>query len=176
MTTPPPVDPIVGLDPNDLPALLRRVAELQAQGNAASAGGAVFQASVYANRDVIGRDLYQVIVQAAPTGMGDSQARELIVHYLRAQVLPLATLKLGEIDPGLDTAQHSALQLRDVYVPLNTSHRLPQGATLARPQARAAGKRSRKSADPGEPGQFVPATATNSVPSAPWRRWPSTAA
>ena len=82
MTIPPPIDP------NDLPALLRRVAELQAQGSVATAGGAVFQGSVHASRDVIGGSLVKVIVQAAPAGMGESQAHDLIVHYLHALVLP----------------------------------------------------------------------------------------
>ena len=117
-------------DPDDLDSLRRRVAELEAQlhpaKTVATAGGAAVNGNVNAGGHFIGRDFIQTIQQVLAPGDDPAQAEAIVGHYMHAQAMALAGLKLSEIDPTLDRSQRSPLQLADVYVPLNTTHRLPE--------------------------------------------------
>ena len=125
---------------DEIEVLKRRIAELEAQqapqaGPAASLGtparvktdgGAVVGNSVrMANGHFIGRDYNVQLTQIVQPGESQADAEQVVAAYLRHLAMELSALRLGEID-GLDHGQREALQLRDVYVPLNTTLRINQ--------------------------------------------------
>jgi formylglycine-generating enzyme required for sulfatase activity len=135
-------------DPNDIEALRRRIAELEAgqlaavdgsgtttSGDGAGAtiateGGASIQGSVEAGGHVIGRDFIQYVTQIIHDGDDADEAKSVIALYLYALVADLAGLMLGEIDVSATQTKREPLQLADVYVPLDTHLRLPQEMKL----------------------------------------------
>lgn len=138
------MDPLP-LDPNDIDALLRRVAELKAAQQAQATGtevagtsvatqeGALILGSVTAGGHVIGHDFIQIIVLCTASPKEAEDAKAAIAGYLDAMCKDLAGLRLGEIDgTGVDTSnqKRKPLELGDVYVPLNTSLEIPARATL----------------------------------------------
>ena len=64
-------------------------------------------------------------------GEDPEEAKSVIALYLHALVTDLAGLKLGEIDTSADQTRQTPLQLADIYVPLDTTLRIPKDATLA---------------------------------------------
>lgn len=181
------------IDPNDIEALQRRVAELQAEQIAAqqaqtagergvstaatsgtvntgtqtneTLGGAVIQGSVQVrNGHFIGRDFVQIVTHVSQTGENPEEAKSVIAEYLHALAADLAGLKLGEIDASADQTRQTPLQLADLYVPLDTTLRIPKGEALWSWLSRERG-RQLDEVDPQRETQQVP----------PWRRWPSIA-
>ena len=146
-------------DPTEVEALHRQIAELQARlaaaqvanapsghvvrlegdnsspintGTAVATEGGAFVDGAVAVRNghFIGRDLVQYITQIIQGGEDPEEAKAVIALYLHALVADLAGLKLGEIDSSIDQARREPLQLADIYVPLDTTHRIPEGQTL----------------------------------------------
>lgn len=131
-------------EPTNIEALHRQIAELQAQlataegaasagvQNITTGGGAAVQGPVEVNGGhFIGRDFLQFITTIVKSGEDPEEAKSVIAHYLGALAADLAGLKLGEIDTSVDQTKMSPLELADIYVPLDTTLRIPQGATLA---------------------------------------------
>jgi HrpA-like RNA helicase len=134
----------------DIETLQRKIAELEAQvaslqktdeshpnptEQAASQavntqGGTNFAGPVTAARDVIGRDLVYIITQIIHSGEDPEEAKSVIAAYLQALAADLAGLKLSEIDIAADQTRKPPLQLADVYVPLNTTLRIPKEQSL----------------------------------------------
>ncbi|GAA4784149.1 SUMF1/EgtB/PvdO family nonheme iron enzyme [Lysobacter hankyongensis] len=128
-------------DPKDeIEALKRRIAELEAL-QAAQAdpeqstriktdGGAAIGGGVrVANGHFIGRDYVASVTHIVQSGESQADAEHVVGAYLQLLTTELSTLHLGEID-GRDHGQREALQLRDVYVPLNTTLRINAGYDL----------------------------------------------
>jgi formylglycine-generating enzyme required for sulfatase activity len=129
----------------EIEALERRLAELKAAraaraGTAVSHstqvdtdGGAVVGNGVRVkNGHFIGRDYIGQLTQIVQAGEDKAHVENLIALYLHALSHTLAGLRLGEIDSKLESSGRDALQLSDVYVPLNTTLRVDQKKTLAR--------------------------------------------
>ncbi len=135
-------------DPDDIEAMEREMAELQARIAAAKqaqlqGSGAINQGSGTALgerainiegpnpgiansgtlRDgyAIGRDLFQIITQITYSGEDPEEAKSVIAHYLHALANDLAGLKLGDIDTSAAKPGQSPLELADIYVPLDTT-------------------------------------------------------
>ena len=149
------------IDPNDIEALQRQLAELQAKLAAAqqaqaagergastgansgtqtieTQGGAAVQGAVQVrNGHFIGRDFVQFVTHITQAGEDPEEAKSVIALYLHALAADLAGLKLGEIDASADQTRQTPLQLADIYVPLDTTLRIPNGATLAHWLSRA---------------------------------------
>jgi hypothetical protein len=143
-------------DRTDVEALQRQIAELQAelaaaqQASSAGAagqegdnagtsdagaaiatqGGAMVSGSVTAGGHFIGRDFIQYVTQIIQGGEDPEEAKSVIALYLYALATDLAGLKLGEIDSSIDQTRREPLQLADIYVPLDTTLRIPEGAGL----------------------------------------------
>jgi len=112
------------IDLNDIEALKRRIAELEAQQATTinTGGGAVVGQSVKVRGGhFIGRDFVQTVNNITHTGEDPEEVQSVIAHYLDSLVRDLAGLRLGEIDNAPDPTKQSPLQLADVYVPLDTS-------------------------------------------------------
>ena len=140
--------------PTDIDALQRHLAELQAKLAAAqeaqavgergvsagadidtqtiaTQGGAVVQGAVQVrNGHFIGRDFVQIVTHVTHAGEDLEEAKSVIALYLHAFATDLAGLKLGEIDASADQTRQTPLQLADIYVPLDTTLRIPKGAIL----------------------------------------------
>lgn len=122
-------------DPKDeIEALKRRIAELEALQAAQvdpdqstrikTDGGAAIGGGVrVANGHFIGRDYVASVTHIVQSGESQADAEHVVGAYLQLLTTELSTLHLGEID-GRDHGQREALQLRDVYVPLNTTLRI----------------------------------------------------
>lgn len=96
---------------------------------AASAG--VMQASVQVTGGhFIGRDFIQILTAAVGVETDVDEAKSIVAGYLSSLVSDLAGLKIGEIDSSVDQTRQSPLQLDDIYVPLDTTHRIPKNAML----------------------------------------------
>jgi formylglycine-generating enzyme required for sulfatase activity len=146
------------LDPADVEAILRENAELKAQlaaareqasvadGQAglpgagsgaatptiATHGGAFVHGAVRVrNGHFIGRDLVQVFNTIVKKGEDVEEAKSVIALYVQAFAVDLSGLKLGEIDSSVDQTHQTPLQLADIYVPLDTTQRIPRDLTLA---------------------------------------------
>ena len=121
-------------DPNDIEAVRRWLAELEAAKQnlttTSTQGGAYFAGEVHAARDVIGGDYINIINQVTRVGEDPEEAKSVIASYLQALSADLAGLKLGEIDETVDKTQKTPLQLADVYVPLDTTVLIPQEYSL----------------------------------------------
>lgn len=129
-------------NPNDPEALRRRIAELQGKLAAAEAqsearkkittqGGAAIEGSVEVKKgSFIGRDFIQILNQVVQRGEDRDEARSVIAAYLHALASDLAGLKLTEIDSAAAQAGQSPLQLADIYVPLDTTLRIPEKSSL----------------------------------------------
>jgi hypothetical protein len=136
-------------DPNDIEALQRQIAELQAKLSAAQQaetggnntgttiathGGAAVQGSVEARGHFIGRDFVQYITQIVQGGEDPEEAKSVIAAYLQALASDLAGLKLAEIDASaasVDKAAREPLRLADIYVALDTTLSIPENLKLA---------------------------------------------
>ncbi|MGH2745443.1 MAG: NACHT domain-containing protein, partial [Thermoleophilaceae bacterium] len=140
--------------PTDIDALQRQLAELQAKLAAAQEaqaagecgvstgantgtqtiathGGAIVQGAVQVrNGHFIGRDFVQIVTHVTHAGEDPEEAKSVIALYLHALATDLAGLKLGEIDASADQTRQTPLQLADIYVPLDTTLRIPKDATL----------------------------------------------
>lgn len=119
---------------SEIEALKRRLAELEAmqatpttdtQGGAAVAGGVETLGGHF-----IGRDYIQCITRIVQSGEDPEEAKSVIAHYLDVLAKDLAGLKLGQIDPTIDQTRRTPLQLADIYVPLNTTQRIPKNITF----------------------------------------------
>jgi formylglycine-generating enzyme required for sulfatase activity len=130
---------------DEIEALERRLAELKAAraaraGTAVSHsmqvhsdGGAVVGSGVrVTNGHFIGRDYVAQLTQIVQAGEDKTHVENLIALYLHALSHTLAGLRLGEIDSKLESSGRDALQLSDVYVPLNTTLRVDRKKSLAR--------------------------------------------
>ena len=105
-------------------------------------GGAVFKRSVTSSSGhVIGRDFVQVIEQMTVQGEDAKDATLALASYLHALATDLAGLNLGDIDASPDQTRQTPLQLADIYVPLQTTFKLPKRAKLAQ---------AAQAQDPGE--------------------------
>jgi hypothetical protein len=132
-------------DPADLQ---RQIAALQAQLAALQAapvepppapavstsGGAAFHGSVQAD-NLVGRDQNLHIAQLVQLVVTDPvervDAEAVIAQYLDGLVADLTGLRLYNVDESIDT-QQAALELRDVYVPLDTEEYMPAETTLTK--------------------------------------------
>jgi hypothetical protein len=95
-------------------------------------GGAVVQGAVrLASGHFIGRDFIGVVNQFVQSGADAEHAKLALASYLHALASELAHPDLGKIDPTVSQAGRNALELTDIYVPLDTTFRLPQRAKLA---------------------------------------------
>lgn len=129
-------------DPKDeIEALKRRIAELEALQAAQvdpdqstrikTDGGAAIGGGVrVANGHFIGRDYIAQLTQIVQTDDDRTHVENLIALYLHALSQKLVCLRLGEIDNKLESSGREALQLSDVYVPLNTTLRIDQKISL----------------------------------------------
>ena len=148
-------------DSNDIDALRRQLAETQAKLAAAeraaaalashdatasevdatsggkqthieTGGGAAIQGAVQVRGGhFIGRDYVQFVTNVTNHGEDAEEAKSVIALYLHGLATDLAGLKLGQIDASIDQTRQSPLQLADIYVPLDTTQRIPRTATLA---------------------------------------------
>jgi len=117
----------------------------------ATQGGAVVEGSVRVrNGHFIGRDFIEVVTQVVQGGEDRDEAQSVIALYLDALATDLAGLKLGEIDLSGDQPQRELLQLADIYVPLDTTLRIPRDATLERWLAGDQGRREEPAREHGE--------------------------
>jgi len=164
-------------DPRDIEALQRQIAELQAKLTAAqqsdstgtsdpvtsiaTQGGAFIHEGVQvSNGYFIGRDFIQKITQVVAGGEDPEEAKSVIALYLHALVLDLVGLKLGEIDAAAQDTSRQPLQLADVYVPLDTTQRIPEGGTLARWLSR---DRAREARDTEQQRETRPVSAIEAL-------------
>jgi hypothetical protein len=185
-------------DPNDIEALRRRIAELEAAQQAslndsgaiaqgggdafgergagrqgdftrtldpgtsiATQGGAAIDGAVQVhNGHFIGRDFIEQVTQVVQGGEDPEEAKSVIALYLHALVLDLAGLKLGEIDVAAQDTTRQPLQLANVYVPLDTTLRIPEGETLVGWLSR---ERDRQAGDPREPRETRPVPAIEAL-------------
>lgn len=91
----------------------------------------------------IGRDFIQSITHITHQGEDPAESQSVIAHYLHALIADLAGLRLGEIDASADPTpdevgagpagqkRRTPLELADIYVPLDTTLRIPEVMTLA---------------------------------------------
>lgn len=133
------------IDPNDIEALKRRIAELEgarqsAGTTIATEGGAVVQGSVEASGHFIGRDFVQYVTQIVQSGEDPEEAKSIVAAYLQALADDLAGLNLGEIDPSATDPKRQPLQLADIYVPLDTTLYIHKDETLEQWRASAPGR------------------------------------
>jgi formylglycine-generating enzyme required for sulfatase activity len=170
-------------DPNDVEALQRQIAELQAKLAAAqqatvtvegdnfasidaskkieTQGGAVIEGSVRVrNGHFIGRDFVQYVTQIIQGSEDPEEAKSVISLYLHALATDLAGVRLGEIDSSIDQTRRDPLQLADIYVPLDTTLQIPKTTTLAQWLAR---DRTRKPDDPQEQRETRPVSALEAL-------------
>ena len=134
-------------DPNDIEALKRRIAELEAAqkagppnsgteiatGNVSGTGIAIgpgAQASVTHGGYFINTALVQFVTTITQTGEDPEDTKSVVALYLHALCADLAGLKLGEIDLSAEQARQTPLELADIYVPLDTTQRIPAETTL----------------------------------------------
>jgi formylglycine-generating enzyme required for sulfatase activity len=118
------------------------------QTNVATQGGAVVEDAVQVrNGHFIGRDFIQCVTQITQGGEDPEESKSVMALYLHALTTDLAGVKLGEIDASVDQTRWEPLQLADIYVPLDTTLRIPQDGTLVEWLAR---DRNRKPDDPHE--------------------------
>lgn len=134
---------------DDIAALHREIAELRAQLAAKQSapapepplgpaptihtgGGATFLAEVRAETGhVIGRDfIVNVVGQVLPSAVDQKEAVAVIAQYLDGLVAELKGLRLYNVDEDIDPNQNP-LELRDIYVPLDTEEVIPAGLNLA---------------------------------------------
>ena len=155
MAKPPKRAPVSAAEPDDesTAAIQRQIAELQAKlarkqagvaGSIASpqpkentttriktAGGSAVQGSVtVSNGHFIGRDSIRIINQVVKAGEDAKDAQLALASYLHALATDLAGLRLGDIDASTDQTRQTPLQLPDIYVPLNTTFKFPEGMSL----------------------------------------------
>ena len=78
----------------------------------------------------IGRDYVAVLNMVVHQGEDARGAQLALASYLRALATDLAGLRLGEIDASTDQTRQTPLELPDIYVPLNTSFRVPKKLSL----------------------------------------------
>lgn len=135
---------------DDIAALQRQIAELQAQLAAKQSapapepplvpaptihigGGATFLAEVRAETGhVIGRDyIVNVVGQVLPSEVDQKEAVAVVAQYLDGLVAELKGLRLYNVDEDIDPNQNP-LELRDIYVPLDTEEIIPAKLTLAK--------------------------------------------
>ena len=148
--------------PTDIDALHRQIAELQAQlaaaqqekpiGRAVSTeGGAFVEGAVEVRKGhFIGRDFIQTITNVIQGGEDPEEAKSVIALYLHALAADLAGLRLGEIDSSVDESRREPLQLCDVYVPLDTTLRIPADSTLAQWLTQAPDRQHGEAREPRE--------------------------
>ncbi len=134
-----------------LAALRRQMAALEAQiaaqpaATAHTAGGAAIQGGVKTQGGhFIGRDFIQHIQQVVQQGEGAAELQSVVASYLDSLANDLAGIKLGDIDDAPDQSRQTPLQLADIYVPLNTSLRIPKGMALQQWLAHKQGRQSSK--------------------------------
>ena len=94
-------------------------------------GGAAVQGAVQAGGHFIGRDFVQFVTKVIQGNEDPEEAKSVIALYLHALAADLAGLKLGEIDTSAVQRRRTPLQLADIYVPLDTTLRIPKDVTLA---------------------------------------------
>jgi predicted NACHT family NTPase len=75
----------------------------------------------------------------------------------------LAGLKLGEIDASADPARQTPLQLADIYVPLDTTLRIPQDTTLGGVLAARRARRAFTNSAPGSARRTRPVSALEAL-------------
>jgi hypothetical protein len=166
------------IDPNDIEALRRRIAELEAAQrtgvaersarigrdgtgtNIATQGGAVIASSVNAGGHFIGRDFVQYVTQITQSGEDPEDAKSVIALYLHALTTELAGLKLSSIDASIDQTRREPLQLPGVYVPLDTTLHIPKDAPLEQWLSR---ERSHQRDDPVEQRETRPVSALEAL-------------
>ena len=68
--------------------------------------------------------------QIIQSGEDPEEAKSVIAHYLQVLADDLAGLRLGEIDASAKDPEREPLQLADIYVPLDTTLRIPEHMTL----------------------------------------------
>ena len=91
-----------------------------------TSGGAVVEGSVKVrDGDFIGRDYIAVVNKVVHKGEDAKGAELALAGYMRALASDLAGLRLGEIDGSTDQTRQTPLELRDIYVPLDTTFTLP---------------------------------------------------
>ena len=96
-----------------------------------TSGGAGVGGSVeVANGHFIGRDFVQVIESLIVQSDDAEHAKLALASYLHALATELAGLRLGDIDASPDQTRQKPLELADIYVPLDTTFRLPKGVRL----------------------------------------------
>lgn len=156
------------IDLNDIEAAERHLAALKAKKAGASAridsggGGAVVGDSVQVrNGHFIGRDFVQTVNHVVHAGEDPAEAQSVVALYLHALAQDLAGLKLGEIDNSPDPTKQSPLQLADVYVPLDTTLRIPEELSLA--EAFARGRNSRSGEPDDAHGETRPVSALEAL-------------
>ncbi len=140
-----------------LAALRRQMAALEAQiaaqpaATTHTAGGAAIQGGVKTQGGhFIGRDFIQHVQQVVQQGEDTAQLQSVVASYLDSLANELAGIKLGEIDDAPDQSRQTPLQLADIYVPLNTSLRIPKGMALQQWLAHKQGRQSSKHEDQAE--------------------------
>ncbi len=104
----------------------------------------------------INGDLVQFVTTITQTGEDVEETKSVIALYLHALSADLAGLKLGEIDLSAEQARQTPLELADIYVPLDTTQRIPAETTLAQWLAHK-GERVRESMESAKETQAVSA-------------------
>jgi len=100
----------------------------------ATQGGAAVQGTIQVGGHIIGRDFVQYVTNITQEGEDPEESKSVIALYLHVLVTDLAGLKLVAIDVSGASApktNREPLQLADIYVPLDTTQRIPEGVTLA---------------------------------------------
>ncbi|MFA7335019.1 MAG: SUMF1/EgtB/PvdO family nonheme iron enzyme [Kiritimatiellia bacterium] len=117
---------------SDIEALKRQIAEMQAKLAAAEQTAAPhIQGNVHIpNGDFIGRDFIQITTQITHTGEDPKEAQSVVAHYLTALTNTLAGLELSGIDKSAAQPGQKPLDLKDIYVPLSTTQRIPANRSL----------------------------------------------
>ena len=101
---------------------------IQTQGGAGIDGSV----SVQGGGHFIGRDyIVNVVGQVLPSDVDQKEAVAVIAQYLDGLVAELKGLRLYNVDEGIDPNQNP-LELRDIYVPLDTEEIIPAKLTLAK--------------------------------------------
>lgn len=101
---------------------------IQTQGGAGIDGSV----SVQGGGHFIGRDyIVNVVGQVLPSDVDQKEAVAVIAQYLDGLVAELKGLRLYNVDEDIDPNQNP-LELRDIYVPLDTEEVIPAKLTLAK--------------------------------------------